>query len=278
MTTLTIGDVEIIALIDGAAGLLLKLGEVFPTIRPEQWEDFYRRYPRAFADTATWHIYYNCYLVRIHDYVCLVDTGVGPGPYMGQLHGKLLDALRAHEINPEDVNTVFLTHAHSDHVGLNLNAAGRPTFPNARYVMDQGEWNFYQQPQVKMSIAPYIDRMLTPLEQCGVLDLLSGEQPLAEELSAIPTPGHSPGHMSLLIHSKGQKALIGGDVFIHPAQVTRLDWCSIFDMDEKELIATRKHLSGWLEAEEIMLAAGHFPHPGFGRIVCKGGCYYWEDV
>ena len=278
MTKVMIGDVEIIALVDGAAGLLLKLDEVFPTLRPAQWEAFYRRYPQLFADTATWHINYNCYLVRVHDYVCLVDTGVGPGPYMGQLYGKLLDALRAHKINPEDVNTVFLTHAHSDHVGLNLTVDGRPTFPNARYVIDQGEWDFYQQPQVKMSIAPYIDRMLTPLKQYGVLDLLAGEQPLTEELFALPTPGHSPGHMSLMIRSKGQKALIGGDVFIHPAQVSRMEWCSIFDMDEKELIATRKQLLGRLEAEHILLASGHFPYPGFGHIVCQGGCYYWEDV
>jgi len=273
-----IGDVEIIALTDGAAGLRLKLDEVFPTIQAAQWEPYLQRYPQVFTDAATWRIYYDCYIVRSRDYTCLVDTGVGTGPYMGQLYGQLLDSLREAGISPQDVDGVFLTHAHSDHVGLNFTAEGKPTFPNARYILQRVDWDFYQLPHVKMSIAPYIDRLLTPLKQLGVLDLLQDEQSLTEELTAVFTPGHSPGHMSLLISSQGQKALIGGDAFIHPVQVTEFDWCAIFDMDKEEIIATRRHLLDWLEQEKIVLAAGHFPYPGFGHIICQDGRHFWQEL
>ena len=208
----------------------------------------------------------------------LVDTGVGPGPYMGVVYGRLPDVLKEHEVDPEEVDVVFLTHAHADHVGWNFTAEGTPRFPKARYVLHQDEWDFFQQPMVKMSIASYVDQLLTPLKRLGVLDLLPDGRTLTPELTAIPTPGHSPGHMSLLIASKGQKGLIGGDAIIHPAQVSEPTWCSVFDMDNEPTIATRKRLLDMLEKEEIILAAGHFPSPGFGRIICEGGRRYWQAL
>jgi glyoxylase-like metal-dependent hydrolase (beta-lactamase superfamily II) len=197
---------------------------------------------------------------------------------MGVVYGRLPDALRENEIDPGDVNTVFLTHAHNDHVGWTLTAQGTPMFPNARYMLHEVDWDFYQQPVVKMSIAPYIDHTLTPLKKLGVLDLLPGGQTLTGEITAIPTPGHSPGHMSLLISSKDRKALIGGDAFLHPAQLTQPAWCSVFDMDNGPAIATRKQLLEMLENEEMVLAVGHFPNPGFGHVIRQDGRPYWEPL
>jgi glyoxylase-like metal-dependent hydrolase (beta-lactamase superfamily II) len=277
MKKITIGDVEIIALTDGA-GLMLPLDQTFPTVRAAQWEPYYQRYPQVFADSSTWYLHYGCYVVRTREHTLLVDTGVGPGPYMGVVYGRLPDVLSENDIDPKDVNTVFLTHAHSDHIGWNFTAEGVPMFSNARYMLHHVDWDFYQQPAVKMSIAPYVDRMLTPLKKLGILDLLLDGQSLTQEVIAIPTPGHSPGHMSLLISSKDQKALIGGDAIIHPAQVTEPGWCSVYDMDNGPAIATRRHLLDMLEAEEIVLAAGHFPSPGFGRITRQDGRRYWEAL
>ena len=274
MQKINIGDVEIIAVTDGT-GLVLALDQTFPTVQPAQWEPYYQRYPRVFTNSSNWYLHYGYYVVRTREHTLLVDTGVGPGPYMGVVYGRLPDALRENEVDPKDVNIVFLTHAHNDHVGWNFTAEGTPMFPNARYMLHEVDWDFYQLPAVKMSIAPYVDRLLTPLKKLGFLDLLPNGQSLSGEVMAIPTPGHSPGHMSLLISSKDQKALIGGDAFIHPAQVTEPGWCSVFDMDHGPAIATRQQLLEMLETEEIVLAAGHFPSPGFGRIARHDGrCYY----
>ena len=277
MQKINIGDVEIIAVTDGT-GLVLALDQTFPTVQPAQWEPYFQRYPRVFTNSSNWYLHYGCFVVRTREHTLLVDTGVGPGPYMGVVYGRLPDALRENEIDPGDVNTVFLTHAHNDHVGWTLTAQGTPMFPNARYMLHEVEWDFYQQPAVKMSIAPYIDHTLTPLKKLGVLDLLPGGQSLTGEITAIPTPGHSPGHMSLLISSKDRKAIIGGDAFLHPAQLTWPGWCSVFDIDNGPAIATRKQLLEMLENEGMVLAVGHFPSPGFGRVIRQDGQRYWEPL
>ncbi len=254
MKKITIGDVEILALTDGA-GLVQPLDQTFPAVRAEQWGPYYQRYPRVFADSSRWYLQYDYYVVRTPEQIVMVDTGVGPGPYMGVVYGRLPEALREHEIDPEEVTIVF---------------------PNARYMLHQDEWDFYQLPAVKMSIAPYVDHMLTPLKALGMLELLEDRQALTREVVAIPTPGHSPGHMSLLISSHNQQALVGGDAILHPAQVSEPGWCSVFDMDHGPAVATRRHLLDMLEAERIVLAAGHFPSPGFGRIIRQDGHRYWE--
>ena len=277
MQKITIGDAEIISVTDGT-GLVLPLNQTFPGIQPAQWQPYYQRYPQTFTNSSNWRLHYGCYVVRTREHTLLVDTGVGPGPYMGVVYGRLPDALRENEIDPADVNIVFLTHAHNDHVGWTLTPQSTPMFPNARYLLHEVDWDFYQLPAVKMSIAPYIDSLLTPLKTLGVLDLLPGGQSITREVTALFTPGHSPGHMSLLISSKGHKAVIGGDVFLHPAQLTQPRWCSVFDIENGPAIASRKQLLEMLESEEMLLAAGHFPDPGFGRIIRQDGQCYWEAL
>jgi glyoxylase-like metal-dependent hydrolase (beta-lactamase superfamily II) len=123
-----------------------------------------------------------------------------------------------------------------------------------------------------------IARSLTPLEKLGRLDLLAGEARLTDEITAIHTPGHTPGHMSIVIASAGEKALITGDVLSNPAQVSEPDWVPIFDADGAEAAATRRALLDRIEAEGMTVAAGHFPHPSFGSVVRIEGRRYWRAL
>ena len=105
----------------------------------------------------------------------------------------------------------------------------------------------------------------------GLLDLVEGERAVTPELTLVPTPEHTPGHQSILVSSGGERALILGDVANHPAQVEEGGWSPIFDGDAEAAANTRRGVMERLEEGGDLVAAGHFPHPGFGHIVRLGG-------
>ena len=222
----------------------------------DQWEPYLHRYPWAFADRETLRGRVGSYVLRSPEGTVLVDTGVGPQA-MGA-GGKLLVELENAGVRPEGVDTVFLTHLHGDHLGWSVKPDGEPVFPEARYVTQAAEWEIS---------APYLGPAVAALDDLGVLELLDGEEPVGEELTAIPTPGHSPGHSSLLVSSGGEQALVSGDAIVHPAQATEPTWNVHFDMDKEQAARTREMLLAWLEADGITVAAGHIPGSGFGRVV-----------
>jgi glyoxylase-like metal-dependent hydrolase (beta-lactamase superfamily II) len=269
MKSITIGRVEITSLTD-VEGAFFRLDQIFPGVMAEQWEPYLHRYPWAFADDETLLGRVGSYLLHSPAHTVLVDTGVGPQA-MGA-SGRLLSDLEGLGVRPEDVDTVFLTHLHGDHLGWSVNLGGEPVFPEARYVTQAAEWEIS---------APYLGRAVAALDDLGVLDLLDGEEPVGEEVTAIPTPGHSPGHSSLLVSSGGEQALVAGDAIVHPAQATEPTWNVHFDMDKEQAARTREMLLTWLEADGIAVAAGHIPGSGFGRIVReKGepGRRYWQTL
>ena len=269
MKSIEVGTVDITALTD-MEGAFFRLDQIFPGVAQDQWEPYVHRYPWAFADRETLRGRVGSYVLRSPGATVLVDTGVGPQA-MGP-GGKLLVELENAGVHPEDVDTVFLTHLHGDHLGWSVGPNGEPVFPNARYVTQAAEWEIS---------APYLGRAIAALDERGVLELLDGEEPIGEELTAIPTPGHSPGHSSLLVSSGGEQALVSGDAIVHPAQATEPTWNVHFDMDKEQAARTREMLLAWLEADGITVAAGHIPGSGFGRIARDGGGSrrrYWQSL
>ena len=269
MKSIAVGRVDITALTD-IEGAFFRLDQIFPGVMEDQWEPYLQRYPWAFADRETLRGRVGSYVLRSPEGTVLVDTGVGPQA-MG-VGGKLLVELERAGVHPEGVDTVFLTHLHGDHLGWSVKPDGEPVFPEARYVTQAAEWEIS---------APYLGRAVASLDDLGVLELLDGEEPVGEELTAIPTPGHSPGHSSLLVSSGGEQALVSGDAIVHPAQATEPTWNVHFDMDKEQAARTREMLLAWLEADGITVAAGHIPGSGFGRIVRdeeEPGRRYWSTL
>jgi glyoxylase-like metal-dependent hydrolase (beta-lactamase superfamily II) len=238
----SVGNVEIVALTDIEVDLPIPLSQLFPDVPLAAWAPHRQRYPEVFPRPDTLHPHFGGFLLRSQGRTILVDTGMGsaatnPGAvatFAGGADGHLLEELQVVGVRPEDVDTVFFTHLHPDHVGWNLSRGGgqvRATFPRARYVTHQADWETFKTPEGQGHIPfPFWEETLGPLETLGVLELLAGEQALTSEITAIPTPGHTPGSMSLVIVSGGQRALIIGDVTINPAQVTEPDWVLVFDM------------------------------------------------
>ncbi|MEE9147144.1 MAG: MBL fold metallo-hydrolase [Candidatus Tectomicrobia bacterium] len=272
--TIRVGNVEIMSLSDGI--LEFDLCNFFPTIPEADWHQY------ASHLTAEQKVRFNLgsFLVRANGQTILVDTGMGPKPEDAPEApwGKLLDDFTAHAVQPADIDMVVLTHLHRDHVGWNLlSQSGKyvRTFPNARYWMSAKDWEVCHQPEVQDRF-PNAPTCVWPLAELDCLELMQGEHALTPELTALPTPGHTPGHMSLLITSQGERALILGDAAHNPAQVHETDWVSRADMDPEQTKQTRRTLMERLEREGIVVAAGHFPAPGFGKIVLLEGRRYWQ--
>jgi glyoxylase-like metal-dependent hydrolase (beta-lactamase superfamily II) len=261
-----VGNVEIMSLSDGI--LEFDLCNFFPTIPQENWQQYTAHL------TEEHHVRFNLasFLVRSEGRTILVDTGLGPKPADTPEvpWGTLLEDFTANGIKPEDIDMVVMTHLHRDHVGWNLqsqNGTYTPTFPNARYWMSAKDWESCHQPEVQQDRFPNAPTCVWPLAELGLVELMQGEHVLTRDLTAVPTPGHTPGHMSILITSQGERALILGDVAHNPAQVHETDWVSRADMDPDLTRQTRRALMERLEREGMVVAAGHFPAPGFGKIV-----------
>jgi glyoxylase-like metal-dependent hydrolase (beta-lactamase superfamily II) len=271
---ISVGNVEILSLSDGI--LEFDLCNFFPTIPQENWQQY------ASHLTEEHRVRFNLgsFLVRADGRTILVDTGLGPKPEDAPETpwGTLLEDFAANGVRPEDIDMVVMTHLHRDHVGWNLlsqNGKYVPTFPRARYWMSRKDWEACHQPEAKDRF-PNAPTCVWPLAELGLVEFMDGEQSLTRELSALPTPGHTPGHMSILITSQGERALILGDAAHNPAQVLETDWVSRADMDPEQTKITRRTLMERLEREGTIVAAGHFPAPGFGKIVRLQGRRYWQ--
>jgi glyoxylase-like metal-dependent hydrolase (beta-lactamase superfamily II) len=278
---IAVGDVRVDCLRDAIAPFAHgSLAYAFPGVTLAQWEPYRERYPDTFVGD-NWLVRFCGILVQTAELTILVDTGLGatPDAYWGVAEGRLLDALRDAGVAPENVDVVFHTHLHADHVGWNVTPEGTPTFPRARYVANRTDWRAFHEPLLEKAFPfPYLDEQVFSLERLGVLDLIDGEHRLAEGITAVPAYGHTPGHMALQIESGDERAMICGDAILHPAQVNEPDWPFVFDLDRAHAARTRRGLIDTIERERMTLIQCHFPEPGHGPIVRDGDARYWEPV
>jgi glyoxylase-like metal-dependent hydrolase (beta-lactamase superfamily II) len=272
-----VGNVEIMALSDGL--LEFDLCNFFPTIPQDDWQ------PYESHLTPDHHVRFNLgsYLIRTEGRTVLVDTGLGPRPVdtPDVPWGELLRDFQTKGVRPDEVDMVLLTHLHRDHVGWNLQREGArwvPTFAKARYWMSAKDWEACHEPEIQPQRFPNAPTCVWPLAELGLVELMQGEHSITRELTAVPTPGHTPGHVSILVTSQGERALVLGDAAHSPVQLQETDWVSRADMDPELTRQTRRALVDRIEREQILVAAGHFPAPGFGRIVRLDGRRYWQGL
>ena len=289
-STLTVGNVEITVLHDSEVALAFS--RTFPDVPPEAWAPYQERYPEAYTKNAdgddSLRVHFECYLVRSQGRTLLVDTGLGnatSNPNVverigGGIDGVLLSELEKAGFKAADVDTVFLTHLHPDHVGWNVTRNGNqesPTFPNARYVAHEADWAAFDTPKDSEIFGyNWWAETVAPLRRLGVLDLITGETELMGELTVTPTPGHTPGSMSLIVSSGGEKAFMMGDVFHGPAQVTETDWVFHYDMHPETAGETRRGMLDRAEQDNAAIAICH--HSGFGKVIRESGRRYWQAL
>jgi glyoxylase-like metal-dependent hydrolase (beta-lactamase superfamily II) len=224
-------------------------------------------------------------IVETPDRRIMVDTCLGndkqraiPGWHMRT--GPFLDDIAAAGYPRESIDTVLCTHLHVDHVGWNtmlVDGKWTPTFPNARYLMGRTEYDHWSARGAANARGddPFSDSV-KPVFDAGLVDLVASDQVICPEIRLEPTPGHTPGHVSVRIASKGEEALITGDCMHHPCQMARPDWASAADSDPDMARTTRLALLDRCADAPLLVIGTHFSGPTAGRVVRDGLVYRLE--
>jgi glyoxylase-like metal-dependent hydrolase (beta-lactamase superfamily II) len=208
---------------------------------------------------------------------CLGNDKTGRGvPTWNELHGPFLRDLAAAGFARESIDTVMCTHLHVDHVGWNtmlVDGKWVPTFPNARYLMGRVEFDYWRDQQTNQELQVVFADSVKPVFDAGLVDLVEIDHKISPEVSFVPTLGHTPGHVSVRISSKGEEALITGDFVHHPCQMARPEWAATVDYDQTASTKTRREVFGRLAGTPTLVIGTHFAGPTAGRVVRDGNAF-----
>ena len=267
-----VGSVELYP-IEDAVGELGELAELFPDVPADAWEPYRELYPCLFVESR-WRVPLTSYLVLTGGLTVLVDTAIGPpeATYWPLERGGGLPAgLVKLGVEPGDVDVVFLTHVHVDHVGWNADAEGTPLFPNARYLIDPDGlmWALNSR-----SDAPYVQRCLRSLTKRRLVDDVRRGEEIVPGVSTVDLPGHLPGQLGLRI---GDEALLIADAAVHPALLEEPEWVYVWDHDAETSVATRQALLRDVVDRDVLVVCGHYPDGGVGRVVRRDGRVVWAS-
>ncbi|HEX3157534.1 MAG TPA: MBL fold metallo-hydrolase [Gemmatimonadaceae bacterium] len=268
-----------------AGGQRLDGGAMFGVVPKPLWER------RIAADERNRiQLGMRCLLVEHEIGPVLIDTGAGSkeerkfydiygienaGDGGGEHRTALEAGLAAAGVRPEDVVMVINTHLHFDHAGGNTYADAegrvRPTFPNARYVVQEGEYHYAMTPNERTS-ASYFPRNWEPTREAGRLELLRGETEIVPGITGLPTPGHTPHHQSVVLRNGGETLVYLGDL-VPTRHHLPLPWIMGYDVEPLTTLETKRRVLGQALAEGWELSFEHDADVAGGRLVFDGKAY-----
>ncbi|MET0210105.1 MAG: MBL fold metallo-hydrolase [Burkholderiaceae bacterium] len=222
----------------------------------------------------------NAYLVNTGAKLVMIDAGAGT--LFGPTLGKLQAALKAAGYTPEQVDEIYITHMHPDHVG-GLSASGVIAFPNAVVRADKHDADYWLS-AVEMEKAPKdakgffagAQASLTPYVQAGKFNPFEGDTALVPGIKAVASHGHTAGHVTYVVESGGQKLVLWGDLMhVAAVQFAEPSVTIKFDSDSKTAAAQRKKAYAEAAKQGYWVAAAHLPFPGIGHIRAEGKGFAW---
>ncbi|WP_405438580.1 MBL fold metallo-hydrolase [Streptomyces anulatus] len=241
-----VGPYTVIALADGAGPFFSPRSEAFPGATTEQWAAADRLDPGALDAEGRWRLQFRAFAIRSDQGVTLVDAG----------------------IDPSDVDTVVVTHLHTVHVGWAVVGGERmrPFFPNAAYLLQQAEAEAIERinPQLWSTV-------IEPLRETDQPRLLDGDTPLRAGERVCATPGHTPGHQSVLVTSGPELVVVTGDLLVHAIQLLHPELAYAHEMNHEQARASREKVLRSRAAGTLHLATPHLTEPFVPRRPTRRG-------
>jgi glyoxylase-like metal-dependent hydrolase (beta-lactamase superfamily II) len=265
-----------------------EFSDVLPTATPDVVKKVQWLFPHFVTPEGKLTLSIHSLVVDTPTAKLVVDTCIGndrnrdPMAVMSNLSTSYLEDMRAAGYPPESINYVLCTHLHLDHVGWNtrlVNGKWVPTFPKASYLMEKKELDFYGNidPNTKedfMQVQRRVyDDSIKPVFDAGLAKTVEGAAQICEGVRLLPTPGHTPGHCSVIIESKGASAMITGDFIHHPIQFNDPGLATPFDVDNNAAIATRRRVFAQYADTPTLIIGTHFAGPTAGKLVRDGDGY-----
>ena len=256
----------------------------FPEATPRALRAMPWLYPHFVTEEGALNLSFHALAVEAPGLRLIVDTCVGndkPRNMTRQMPWSrpFLKHLEEAGFPRETVDTVVCTHLHVDHVGWNtmLGPDGKwiPTFPNAKYLIGRAEyahWRGEDEPEMKAILADSVQ----PIFDAGLAQMVEMDHRISNEVRLMPTVGHTPGHVSVMIESKGETAIITGDMMHHPCQIGRPNWINEFDGDKSAGAARRNSMIREWADKPYLIIGTHFAAPTAGHIVSDGQGYRLE--
>jgi glyoxylase-like metal-dependent hydrolase (beta-lactamase superfamily II) len=249
---------------------------LLPDAEPEQVER-HRAWlvPHFLDERGRFRQSIHAFVIRAPGLTALVDTCVGNDkdrggrPPFHMMRTSFLEDLAAAGVVPESVDLVLCTHLHVDHVGWNTrlqNGRWVPTFPRARHLFTRREWEHWSAERTEDTRRIMADSV-TPVLEAGLADLVDMDHRVSDELWLEPTPGHTPGHVSVRLRGSEAEAVITGDLMHHPVQMAEPQWASHFDSDVEQGRKTRRAFCERYADRPVLVLGTHFHHPTAGHVV-----------
>jgi glyoxylase-like metal-dependent hydrolase (beta-lactamase superfamily II) len=251
----------VIALQDAEGPFFEPRENAIPDATPAQWAAADEQDPAARTADGRWWLRFRSFAIRYGDSgpVTLVDAGIGPAHSLAAdwapVPGRLPDELAAAGIQASDIEAVVLTHLHTDHIGWAVPADS--PFTNARVIVQRADAEAFAEARQE-------EALLKPLREQGRLQVLDGDTPLSAGIRIIATPGHTPGHQSVLVESGDESLLVTGDLLVHTVQLLDPALGYGHDMDARQARESRQTALATAAARGSWLAVPHLGQP-FGR-------------
>jgi glyoxylase-like metal-dependent hydrolase (beta-lactamase superfamily II) len=274
-----VGDVEIARLVEVNA-----FEDHIWMLFKDETAEFLRRHawlqPHFATPDGLMKISFQCFVLRSRGKSVMIDTCIGADrkreyDVFCNIKTTFLEDMVAAGFPPSSITTVLCTHLHFDHVGWNthlVNGKWVPTFPQARYLFGQKEFDHWRHLRDTGGYHDFehLHDSIDPVIEAGLVDFIATDHQITDEVSLFPTPGHTPGHVSVFIRSRGEEAVITGDIMHHPIQLSYPQRHGNFDMDKLQGAQTRQAFVDRFGGTKALVIGSHFSDPTSGLLVRDG--------